>query len=166
MAFIVPSHQVCPFCENVAGREVTSRDGSIVPCAVVEQLERTFAFLSPRQIGKPHILVIPARHAATIVDLTSEEVVAIGRHTQLLASAVSRAFEPTGMNIYQNNGIGAGQSVGHCHVHIVLRYGDGRDSDVLSTRELPRTPFDELLDLVSRVRSALNEVKAELLHAS
>lgn len=156
MPFDIPVHNPCPFCENVASRDVvSSQDGTIVKCAVVEVLEETFSFLSPRQISPPHILVIPKRHAATVLDLTSAETAAVARHAHRLAAAVVKAFQPAGLNIYQNNGAGAGQTVGHYHVHVVPRYFDGRDNRVLSAHELPRTPFEELLVLADRLKNAL-----------
>ena len=95
MPFQIPSHDDCAFCRNVSGLPVVSRiDGETVGCAVIESLEETFAFINPYQFSPPHILVIPKRHAATILDLTSEEATAVMCHVHRLAKAVAGAFTP------------------------------------------------------------------------
>jgi len=96
VAFEVPQRDPCRFCENVAGRPVVSSSlaGAIVDCAVVDDMRETFAFIPPRQRASPHVLVIPKRHAATILDLAAEEAAAIMRHVHRVAAADTRAFEP------------------------------------------------------------------------
>jgi len=157
VAFEVPQRDPCPFCENVAGRPVVSAAlaGAIVDCAVVDDTRETFAFIPPRQRASPHVLVIPTRHAATILDLAPEEAAAIMRHVHRVAAAVTRAFQPAGLNIFQNNGMAAGQSVGHYHVHIVPRYADEPVDPVMTIRDLPLTPLEERRALAERIRRYL-----------
>ena len=153
--FPVPQREVCPFCRNISdGSTVNLRDGRTTQCAVVEHLPDSFSFLNPSQIAEPHVLVIPTRHAATVLDLTAEEMTAIARQVHRLAAAVTQAFGPLGLNIYQNNGIAAGQSVGHYHVHVVPRY-PGQSSAVISTRDIPPTPIERRLTLAARIRDYL-----------
>jgi histidine triad (HIT) family protein len=153
--FEVPQRDPCPFCQNIAhGLTVSSFDGRVTECAVVEALEATFSFISPRQNGVPHVLVIPTRHAATVLDLRVEEMAAVSFQVQRLAAAITRAFSPSGLNIYQNNGLAAGQSVGHYHVHVVPRYPD-QPLTFTTTRDQPVTPYAERAALAARIRAAL-----------
>jgi len=154
----IPTVDVCPFCRNVSGLPVVSaRDGETVGCAVIETMDQTLAFINPRQLASPHVLIIPKRHAATILDLTSHEATSIMLHIHRLARAVSQEFSPAGLNIYQNNGSAAGQSVGHFHFHIVPTYAGGTVC-ALSTRDLPRTPLPERELLAGRLREALARI--------
>ena len=68
-----------------------------------------------------HPLVIPKRHAPTIVDLTDEEAVALIHATRRAAKALVDAYDAPGINTYQNNGVASGQTVAHFHTHVVLR---------------------------------------------
>ena len=42
-----------------------------------------------------------------------------------LANALKKAYDPVGLNILNNNGEAAGQSVFHIHLHLIPRYGKG-----------------------------------------
>jgi len=157
MALEIPTTTVCPFCQNVSGQPVVSRrDGETVGCAVIEATDDTFAFINPRQLASPHVLVIPRRHRATMLDLTIDEATSIMRHVHRLARAVFEEFSPSGLNIYQNNGSAAGQSVGHVHFHIVPTYAV-RPGRFFSTRDLPRTLLAEREALAERLREALRK---------
>jgi diadenosine tetraphosphate (Ap4A) HIT family hydrolase len=98
-----PRRERCPFCDNVAGRET---EGG-VRCAVVLETDLTLTFVAPRRQHPGRLLVISKRHAPTLFDLTDEEAAAIMRDARRAALAVTRAFKPDGLTIYQNNGVGA-----------------------------------------------------------
>ncbi len=147
--FVVPEREPCPFCENIA----TGVTSAGTRCAVVESLAETFAFVLPRQIAAPHIVVITKRHAPTLLDLMDAEAAAIGRHVRRIADAIHREFAPAGIGVFQNNGVAAGQSVGHYHMHVAPTY-PGQPPNILA-RDQPITPFDERLVLAERLRSAL-----------
>jgi len=150
MAIEVPQRATCPFCENVEQGETSAG----TKCAIIEDLADTFAFILPRQIATPHLVVITKRHAPTLLDLTPDETASVARHVHRLASAVQRAFSPAGLGIFQNNGIAAGQSVGHYHMHIASIY-PGQAPHILA-RDQPATPFEERFALAERIRAALD----------
>jgi histidine triad (HIT) family protein len=145
----VPQRDPCPFCENIALGQTSSG----TPCAVVEELDATFAFVLPRQIAPPHIVVITKRHAATLLDLTADEASAVAQHVRRIADAVHREFSPLGFSVFQNNGVAAGQSVGHYHMHLAPAY-PGQQPYILA-RDQPVTPFEERLALAERVWNAM-----------
>ena len=80
-------------------------------------------------VTKGHHLIIPKRHVLTWFDLNSDERAALDKllHQQrkvLLASDPSI----TGFNIGINCGEDAGQTIPHCHVHLIpRRHGDTED---------------------------------------
>lgn len=149
MPLDVPKSEPCPFCENIE-RGATS---SGTRCAIIEDLADTFAFILPRQIAVPHLVVITKRHAPTLLDLSPEEAGAVARHMRRLAEAVERAFSPPGLGVFQNNGTAAGQSVGHYHMHLAPRY-HGQPPGILAAQQ-PLTSYEERLAIAERIRDAL-----------
>lgn len=69
-----------------------------------------------------HTLVIPKRHLATYFDLSQFELKACDSLLHEVKAAI-QAADPTveGFNIGMNCGEAAGQTVFHCHVHLIPR---------------------------------------------
>lgn len=146
MPIEIPERDRCPFCGNVAG---------LNRFAIVEDLPDTVAFLPPRQNGKGHVLVIPKRHAPTVLDLEREEAMAIMQHVHRVAHAISKAFDPAGLNIFQNNGVTAGQTVFHYHVHIVPSYPGDLPGRIFRSEDVERWAHEDLLDVAARIQAHL-----------
>jgi len=73
-------------------------------------------------VTNQHTLIVPYRHVETYFELTRHELVAV----QMLLIAQREAIlaeDPTvsGFNIGVNNGFDAGQTIFHCHVHLIPR---------------------------------------------
>jgi histidine triad (HIT) family protein len=146
MPIDVPQRDRCAFCNNLAGEN---------RFAVVEELEQTIAFLPPRQSGQGHVLVIPRRHAPTLIDLTSSEALAIMHQVHRIANAIARAYDPVGLNVFQNNGVTAGQTVPHYHVHIVPSYAGDQPGRIFRSEEVERSPHEDLLLVAEQIREHL-----------
>ena len=108
----------CYLCEAVAG--CTEK-------AIVEETERTLTLVNWMQYELGQVYVIPRRHAATLLDLTDDEAAAVFHTVRRVADALVRAYDPDGLNLIQNNGVAAGQSVPHFHMHVVPRRRIGSD---------------------------------------
>ena len=120
MALELPEREPCPFCENLQGNVV--KDSShIKRWAFIERLDSVAAFVNPYKLSHGAVLVVPTRHAPTVLDLGEPEAEALARLVRRVAHAVNDAFDPAGLNIYQNNGIASGQTIPHYHVHVVPR---------------------------------------------
>jgi len=127
MAFELPERDPCPFCENLAGR-VSADTETIKQLAFIERQDLAAVFVNRFQVRRGAVLVVATRHAPTVLDLTENEAEAIGRMVRRVAHGVYGAFEPIGLNVYQNNGLVGGQTIPHYHVHVVPRYpGDSPD---------------------------------------
>jgi histidine triad (HIT) family protein len=146
MPIDMPQRERCAFCSNIAG---------LNQFVVVEELSESFAFLPARQHGTGHVLVIPRRHAETILDLDAGEAISIMRQVHRVARAIARAYDPAGLNIFQNNGVSAGQSVPHYHVHIVPSYPGDPAGRIFRAEEFERRPQEELLAIADTIRSCL-----------
>lgn len=70
-----------------------------------------------------HLMIIPNRHTIKFADLTKDESIHIIRTIQGVQLLLDEIYSPKGYNIGINQGIIAGGSIEHIHVHIVPRYG-------------------------------------------
>ena len=116
MPMRLPEMDPCPFCELVS-----RHDGH---WQVVEETPLTLTILNGRQYEIGQCIVLPVRHAPTLLDLTTEEEGAVMAAARRAARALMNAFDPDGILLYQNNGIGSGQEVPHFHLHVVPRRPD------------------------------------------
>lgn len=108
----------CPFC-NVDGQEIVLQN----PLALV--IRDKF----PVTTG--HLLVIPRRHVADYFDLGSAESRSCDRLIREARKLVSEWDDSVaGVNVGVNSGKAAGQTVMHCHIHLIPR----RRGDVANPR--------------------------------
>ncbi len=106
----------CIFCKIVNGE---------IPSAKVYENEHVFAFLDLSQVTKGHTLVIPKVHKENLFELTPEIAKNVFEAVPTIANALKETFHPLGLNLLNNNGEQAGQSVFHFHMHLIPRYGKG-----------------------------------------
>ena len=111
--FKMPIRDLCPFCELAAGRGETRH--------IIDATEKTLTFINQRQFEIGQLLVIPRRHAPTILDLNDDEAAEIMNKTRTAAEALIETFNPDGITVYQNNGVTSLQEVPHFHIHVVPR---------------------------------------------
>ena len=69
-----------------------------------------------------HCLIIPKRHVKDYFDLTNEEIIACNKLTKDIKNEIEFK-DPTvkGFNIGTNAGKVSGQSIFHCHIHLIPR---------------------------------------------
>ena len=73
-------------------------------------------------VSKGHTLIIPKRHVETYFDLNEEEMKAIFNLSQEVKKLLTELYKPDGYNVGFNVGVDGGQSVMHCHMHVIPRY--------------------------------------------
>ena len=79
-------------------------------------------------VSEGHTLIIPKRHIASIFEATIEEQVDIFTTLKKAKKQLEKTLNPDGYNIGINDGISAGQTVMHLHIHLIPRYaGDQND---------------------------------------
>lgn len=106
----------CIFCKIINGD---------IPSTKVFENEHVLAFLDISQVTKGHTLIIPKIHKENVYELTPEIAQQIFEVAPKIANALKETYQPIGMNLVNNNGEKAGQSVFHFHLHLLPRYGDG-----------------------------------------
>ncbi len=133
----------CIFCKIAAGA---------VPCFKLFEDAETLAFMDINPVHDGHCLVIPKAHYPSVFEITPEAMEAAARTAARLAKAVNAAVKPDGLNLIQANGAGAGQSVGHFHLHVFPR----RTNDGVAINWDPK-PGDRtrIAEIAGRIRGLL-----------
>jgi histidine triad (HIT) family protein len=114
----------CIFCKIVAGE---------IPAQIVDEDERTIAFMDINPATRGHLLVIPREHAKDLLEIDPEDLAATARAAQRMARRASERLNPAGVNLINSCGAAAWQTVFHFHVHVIPRYED-------DPMKLPWTP--------------------------
>jgi len=98
---------------------------------IVYENEHAVAFYDLFPVTEKHALVIPKNHVEDFFGLNETELIACNDLLRILKSEISET-DPTvtGFNIGMNCGEDAGQSVFHCHIHLIPR----RKGDVENPR--------------------------------
>lgn len=98
-----------------------------IPSFKIYENDYVYAFLDISQVTKGHTLLIPKKASANIFETDEETMKHIGVALPKVANAIKKAFNPNGLNIIQNNGEFADQSVFHLHFHLIPRYENDID---------------------------------------
>lgn len=123
-----------------------------IPALKVYEDADTLALLDIAPASPGHTLVICKKEIATLMELSDAQLVATARTTQRVATAIQQALQPDGINIMQNNGVAAGQTVFHYHVHIIPRWADDGVVQFWQQQSLTSVEFDEVMQ---KIRQAL-----------
>ena len=112
----------CIFCKIANGE---------IPAATLYEDENFRVILDLGPASKGHALILPKFHAANIYELSDEMAAKVMVLAKKMASAMTEALKCDGFNIVQNNGECAGQTVFHFHMHLIPRYKDAKNNDIL-----------------------------------
>ena len=73
-------------------------------------------------VSDMHCLIMPKRHVQNYFDLTDDEIIACNELIKKIKIEVElKDSSIKGFNIGVNSGIVAGQSIMHCHIHLIPR---------------------------------------------
>ena len=131
---------MCIFCELANGR---------IPTNKIYEDDVCTAFLDISQATYGHCLVVPKQHFDDIFALDEE----VGKHlykvTIMLAKRMKEKLNLQGINILNNNGEVAGQTVKHYHIHLIPRY---KNDDLIIEFKTNKLNDDEFKDLVKKLQ--------------
>ena len=85
---------------------------------------RVILDISPANPG--HCLILPKNHANDIFELNIDMTKEAFGLSKKIAEAIKSANIAEGINILQNNGESAGQTVNHFHIHVIPRKTDDK----------------------------------------
>jgi histidine triad (HIT) family protein len=103
----------CIFCKIANGE---------IPSATLYEDEEFRVILDLGPATKGHALILPKSHAANICELPDELVSKAMLLAKKMAGKMKETLNCDGLNIVQNNGEPAGQTVFHFHMHLIPRY--------------------------------------------
>lgn len=107
---------MCVFCKIISG-EFSSHK--------IYEDDKVLAILDLSQATSGHTLVMPKKHVENIFELDEK----LSKHLFSVVTKISQHYNEsisnlTGINLLNNNGVRAGQTVMHYHMHIIPRYDD------------------------------------------
>lgn len=127
----------CIFC-RIANGEIPSKT------LYEDEAFRVILDLGPATRG--HALILPKEHAADLYELPEETAAKAMVLAKKMALAMREKLRCDGLNLVQNNGEAAGQTVPHFHLHLIPRYVD----DGQKINWVPGEPTQEELEAVYR----------------
>jgi histidine triad (HIT) family protein len=105
----------CIFCKIVAGE---------LPATIVDEDERTVAFMDINPATRGHTLVIPRAHTADLLSVDPDDLCAVAVASQRQAVRAKERLRADGVNLVNSCGSVAWQTVFHFHMHVIPRYTD------------------------------------------
>lgn len=133
---------MCIFCNIISGE---------IPSYKVYEDTNFYAFLDISQATYGHTLVIPKQHFEDLFsmpDFLLEKMLVLVKE---LAIKVKKATNCKGINILNNNGEVAGQSVHHFHIHIIPRYDNDNFDIKAAGNKLSDEEFKTLLSKINSI---------------
>ena len=126
----------CIFCKIANGE---------IPSATLYEDDEFRVILDLGPATKGHALILPKAHYADLTEIPEELA---GRATGIakkIVTAMKKALPCDGYNVVQNNGLAAGQTVFHYHVHLIPRYTDDHAGIGWKPGELTDAVKEEIL---------------------
>lgn len=102
-----------------------------IPTNSIYEDENFNVILDIAPATKGHALVIPKEHYADIYEIPSELLAEAVKVAQKVIKHVTPVLGCDGYNLLQNNGEVAGQTIFHFHLHLIPRYADGDNTNLL-----------------------------------
>ena len=94
---------------------------------IAQENDLAYASYDSYPVSDHHCLIIPKRHVKDYFDMTNDELIACNDLIQIVKNEIlSKDINVKGFNIGTNAGKIAGQSIMHCHIHLIPR----REGDV------------------------------------
>ena len=103
----------CIFCKIAGGN---------IPSSTVYEDEQFRVILDLSPATKGHALILPKQHYANIFEIDEHVLKDLIVLAKKVATAMKETLNCDGVNIVQNNGEIAGQTVFHFHMHLIPRY--------------------------------------------
>ena len=107
----------CVFCKILDG---------VIPSVKLYEDEEFVIILDIGPAAFGHALIIPKDHYANLYEMPEELLGKVMSLAKVWGEKLVKALKADGLNLVQNNGLAAGQTVFHYHLHLIPRYeGDG-----------------------------------------
>ena len=129
----------CIFCKIIKGE---------IPSSTIYEDENVKVIMDIAPSAKGHAILLVKEHVANIFELNAELAGKVFSVVPKVAAAIKEELGCDGMNILQNNGVEAGQTVFHLHIHFIPRWND----DAINIKWSPLSYEDgEAAELANRI---------------
>ena len=129
----------CIFCKIANGE---------IPSNTIYEDDAFRVILDNGPATKGHALVLPKAHYSDLFEMPEEAAADAMKVAKKVASLIKTKLNCDGLNLVQNNGETAGQTVMHFHLHVIPRY----ENDGQKILWNPTSPSaEELLDIKNKI---------------
>lgn len=128
----------CIFCKIANGE---------IPSATLYEDEDFRVILDLGPASKGHALILPKCHASNLFELPDDKAEKVLVLAKKIAARLKEGLHADGINLVQNNGRAAGQTVFHFHLHLIPRYEGDTVNVSWKPGELAEEDKKELLAL-------------------
>lgn len=129
---------MCIFCKIINGE---------IPSYTIYENEFVKCFLDISQATKGHTLIVPKKHFNSIFDLDEVYASEILKAATIVSNLLKEKLNINNINLLNNSGELAGQTVMHFHLHVIPRYGN----DEVDFHQVDHEPnFSELDELFKK----------------
>ena len=132
----------CIFCKIIAGE---------IPSNTIYEDDVVKVIMDISPATKGHALVLPKDHFDNIYDIDSEVLGKVVSVAQKVIKHATNVLGCDGYNLLQNNGVVAGQTVFHFHMHLIPRY-ENMDNDALLKFVPQNVPGEEVKKIAEAIR--------------
>ncbi|MCM1260796.1 MAG: HIT family protein [Prevotella sp.] len=130
---------MCVFCKIINGE---------IPAYKLYENGFVTCFLDISQATKGHCLVVPKKHIQDIFDLPEIYAEEVMKAATVISHLLKEKLGITDINLLNNSGVRAGQTVMHFHLHVLPRYID----DEIDFHQVDHEPnFAELDKLYAKL---------------
>ena len=133
----------CIFCKIAAGE---------IPSKTVYEDDKFRVIMDLGAASEGHALILPKDHYANLMELDEETASSVLSLAGKISRAMMKSLDCDGLNLVQNNGEEAGQTVMHFHLHMIPRYKGG--NEVIEWKPGSPSP-EELEETAAKIREAL-----------
>ena len=105
----------CIFCKIIKGE---------IPSSTIYEDENVKVIMDIEPAAKGHAILLVKEHVANVFELSAEMAGKVFAVVPKVAAAIKAELGCDGMNLLQNNGEEAGQTVFHFHIHFIPRWKD------------------------------------------
>jgi histidine triad (HIT) family protein len=131
----------CIFCKIANGE---------IPSATIFENEEFRVVLDVGPATKGHALILTKNHYDNIFEIDEQTAGRLFSLASIVAKAMKKTLNCDGMNVLQNNGTIAGQTVFHFHLHLIPRYEGDRVQITWPQGEITEKEKDQLVQLIKK----------------
>ena len=127
----------CIFCKLANGE---------IPTNALYEDDIVKVIFDANPAAKGHVLILPKEHFDNIYELDDDTAAHVFKVAAKISKAYKKALDFDGLNIVQNNGEVAGQTVFHFHMHLIPRYKNDKSGFGWKPGKLTDEDRDEILE--------------------